>query len=476
MTTSLSEPKESMASITGQRHRTQPLSGSLTEVSGYPKKLKIYRIEASPYWWVRTFHKGKIYRKSTKTEVKRSALIFARSFYDQVVSGRIAAPQREKDIITFAKVAEAMMRSKKAQVARDDLTDMTYKITEYRLKKAILPALGKREIASIHFEDLEELLDDLSHQQLSGSTINGYMKTTRSVFSYAFKRRDIPSIPHFPSVDAEHSPRGYFTQAEYKVMCDRAEELIGSCFEYRKLKDENDEELLGQYFAEGECKEGRLIRKTTITQELLELIIFVINSYVRPTDIKNLRHKHVTVVREEHTYLRLNPPATKGHAEPFVTMAKAVEIYERLTEHNKRLGWSIGPEAYVFFPNYEKRDYALKELERQFAVLMSDLNYGSGPNGEKRTIYSLRHTCFMFRLMYGEKIDYVTLARNGRTSPEMINKHYASHLRGEDNIAMLQSKRPKNKAAIKKKAIEVVRATKKVPAKKKTAHTKKAKG
>jgi integrase len=335
-------------------------------------------------------------------------------------------------------------------VAREDLTDMTYKIMNYRLKKVILPALGSREIASIHFEDMEQLLAELSHQKLSGSTINGYMKAAKSVFTYAYKCRDIPSIPHFPSVDADHQPRGYFTKQEYRKMCDRAEALIGSRFEYRKLKDKDGTEQLGEYFAEGECKDGRLIRKTTITPELLDLIIFATNSYVRPTDIKTLQHKHVTIVREEHIYLRLNPPETKGHNEPFVTMEKAVEIYERLTEHNKKLGRPTGPEAYVFFPNYETRDYALKELERQFAVLMWDLHYGKGPNGEQRTIYSLRHTCFMFRLMYGEKIDHVTLARNGRTSPEMIDRHYASHLRGEDNIEMLQSRRPKKKAASKK--------------------------
>lgn len=455
---SLLKADETVAAIDGEtepeRHRTEPLPGTLTEVSGYPKKLKIYKLEASPYWWVRTFHNGKIYRRSTKTEVKRDALIFARSFYDQVVSGRVLEPQRERDVVTFGKVAEAMMKSKKAQVARDDLTDMTYKIMDYRLKKAILPALGSREIASIHFEDLEELLDDLSHQKLSGSTINGYMKAAKSVFSYAFKRRDIASIPHFPSVDADHQPRGYFTKDEYRKMCDRAEALIGRRFEYRKLRDKDGKELQGQFFAEGECKDGRLIRKTTITQELLDLIIFATNSYVRPTDIKNLQHKHVTVVRGEHTYLRLNPPETKGHAEPFVTMAKAVEIYLRLTAHNEKLGRPTGLEAYVFFPNYLTRDYALKELERQFAVLMWDLKFGRGPNGEQRTIYSLRHTCFMFRLMYGEQIDHVTLARNGRTSPEMIDRHYASHLRGEDNIEMLQSRRPQKKAASKKPAVK----------------------
>lgn len=71
-------------------------------------------------------------------------------------------------------------------------------------------------------------------------------------------------------------------------MCDRAQALIGSRFEYRKLKNEEGEEQLGQLFPEGTCNEGRLIRKTTITQELLELVIFATNSYVRPTDIRCL--------------------------------------------------------------------------------------------------------------------------------------------------------------------------------------------
>ena len=35
----------------------------------------------------------------------------------------------------------------------------------------------------------------------------------------------------------------------------------------------------------------------------------------------------------------------------------------------------------------------------------------------------------------------ITLARNARTSVEVINNHYASTVTGEQNIAMLQSKR-----------------------------------
>jgi len=49
----------------------------------------------------------------------------------------------------------------------------------------------------------------------------------------------------------------------------------------------------------------------------------------------------------------------------------------------------------------------------------------------------------VYRLLYGEGLDLLTLARNARTSPEMIDRFYARHLSAEMNIGLLQSKRRK---------------------------------
>jgi hypothetical protein len=43
--------------------------------------------------------------------------------------------------------------------------------------------------------------------------------------------------------------------------------------------------------------------------------------------------------------------------------------------------------------------------------------------------------------MFGRAVDTLTLARNARTSPEMIDRFYAAPLQGEMNIGELQSKR-----------------------------------
>jgi hypothetical protein len=47
--------------------------------------------------------------------------------------------------------------------------------------------------------------------------------------------------------------------------------------------------------------------------------------------------------------------------------------------------------------------------------------------------------------MYGEKMDYVTLARNARTSAEMIDRFYARQLESEQNIDLIQSRRRRTK-------------------------------
>jgi hypothetical protein len=48
----------------------------------------------------------------------------------------------------------------------------------------------------------------------------------------------------------------------------------------------------------------------------------------------------------------------------------------------------------------------------------------------------------MFRLTMGD-LDLLTLARNARTSVEMIERFYANHLTPEMNVAKIQSMRQK---------------------------------
>ena len=427
--------------LTG-RHRTTPLPDSLTSIPGYPRKLTLYKLRASHYWWVRYFADGKIMRSSTRTGNKSSAVQFAKQFYDQVLLRRASGLALTNNT-RFDVCVEAMLVAMRAQVARGELTQDTLEITEYRLKKSVLPQFGQRDIADITYDLLEKYLNQLSHQspKISLSTIGSYIKLVRKVMGYAQKRGLLNGLPHFPTVATQDNPRGYFTKSELAQMLAAALELVGKRFDYRKLRDEQGQEQLGQYVIAGSTDEGRKVRGVEITRDLHDLIMFMVNSFIRPTDIKNLKHGHVEIVRGSSTYLRLNLPKSKKHDKPIVTLAEAVDVYERIAGRNKANGLGVSADDYVFMPQYRQRDHALKQLQRQFDSLMSHMKLGEDGKGAARTIYSLRHTCIMHRLLYGERMDVLTLARNARTSPEMIDRFYAAQLEGEDNVEVLQSQR-----------------------------------
>jgi hypothetical protein len=166
----------------------------------------------------------------------------------------------------------------------------------------------------------------------------------------------------------------------------------------------------------------------------------MVNSFVRPTDIKNMKHKHVDVVRGEHKFLRLRLPPSKGHNNPITTMPNAVTYYERLRAHHATQGLAEA-EDFVFLPEHSNREYALQKLTEQFDLVATLADLKLGPSGKPRSLYSLRHTCIMLRLMKADGIDLKTLAANSRTSVEMIDRFYARPLQGEMNIEVLQSHR-----------------------------------
>ncbi len=170
-------------------------------------------------------------------------------------------------------------------------------------------------------------------------------------------------------------------------------------------------------------------------------IRFMVNSFVRPGDLRQLKHKHVTVVRGQNTYLRMNLPETKKHDKPMVTMQASVQVYESLLRHQKSLGFGL-PEDDLFLPAESDRDYALAVLGFWFKWVMREAGLATTDDKNRpRTLYCLRHTSIMFRLLYGQGIDMLTPARNARTSVQMIERFYASTLDGEMNVAMIQSKR-----------------------------------
>lgn len=409
-------------------NRTVPISGTLASITGYPDKLKIYLMPASSFWQVRYFDGLKTHKRSAKTSNKREAIAFAKTMYEQIMAGKFASASKAHQT-SFEYWTQKMLESQQGRVDRKEFSEQAHRNDKYMLDAKILPEFHGLQIKDVTHDVLEQFVIKRSREKLDPSTIQRYMGIVNKVLQYAANRNAIDALPRFPKVRKQDKPRGWFNQSEYQKLYRRAKVLVGT-----------EHEILSPN-GNGRQKETR---KLKITADLHNMIVFMVNGFIRPTDLKNMQHKHVEIIRDDHTYLRLSLPESKKHSKPIATMERAVDVYERqckLYEANDQ----TKPDDYVFMPQYSNRDTALKRLQHQFNFLLDDLGMKSDARGNERTIYSLRHTCIMFRLLNADGIDMLTLARNARTSVEMIERFYASELTGEMNIDVIQSQRKSRK-------------------------------
>jgi integrase len=232
-----------------------------------------------------------------------------------------------------------------------------------------------------------------------------------------------------PKLRTASVPRGGFTPQELLTLWRTARRMAQVGPEAMRIESTH-RDTQGRLFA----------RDAPIPVEMRWLIAFMVNSFMRPSDLKNLQHQHVEVVRGRYTYLRLRLPESKRHTETIITLRPAVRIYERLlalSQSRER----ASPMDYVFYPEVRNRKSAMMAMDHHFRRVLEHAGLRQGQRGQTRSLYSLRHTAITFRLLYGQGIDLLTLAKNARTSVAMIEKFYASELNPEMNVGMLQSRR-----------------------------------
>ena len=100
----------------------------------------------------------------------------------------------------------------------------------------------------------------------------------------------------------------------------------------------------------------------------------------------------------------------------------------------------------ILFPKWQR------EL---FNAILDEENLRADREGQPRTAYSLRHTYICLRLMEGA--DIYQIAKNCRTSVEMIEKYYASHIKTQLDAAavnIMRETKEKEKRKAETKSID----------------------
>jgi len=330
----------------------------------------------------------------------------------------------KNNFIDIHQVIQVILAQEKHKVARNEITEGTFRMTKVRLETNIAYFFDNTDLRTVNMGSIARFIDFLSEQELSTPTIVGYIAQLRKVLRYLVEQAYITHMPMFPKMKVTQKPRGAFTVTEYAAILRQSKTLRQHVFVWNKPDT--------RFHIKPEYR--------SMPIEMNGLIRFMVYTFLRPCDVRQLKNKHIEIISGKFNYLRLTPPEIKRHKAPTVSLPQAVNIYKKLLAYQTAKGFGR-PDDYVFFPEEKNRLRCLNTIGWLFNWIMNSLGIKAGPHGADRSFYSLRHTAITFRLIFGGNIDLLTLARNARTSVEMIEKFYASTLSAEMNISLLHSKR-----------------------------------
>lgn len=190
-------------------------------------------------------------------------------------------------------------------------------------------------------------------------------------------------------------------------------------------------------------------------EQVHDYVLFMANTGLRPDEAKNLQHRDVTIVRDEATGERILEIEVRGkRGIGFCkSMPGAVKTYQRLLARQLP-GLPQGKRARLRrakmggVPETDEIKYP-KPIDpvfpgnhiKLFNGVLKRAKLKKDRDGNRRTAYSLRHTYICMRLMEGA--DIYQIAKNCRTSVEMIEKFYAAHIKNTLDASAINVVRPK---------------------------------
>lgn len=161
-------------------------------------------------------------------------------------------------------------------------------------------------------------------------------------------------------------------------------------------------------------------------EQLHDYVLFMANTGLRPDEARQLQYRDVVVAWDEPTRERILEIEVRGKRGIGYckSTAGAVRPFMRLRKRNS-------PEPTdLIFP---------KSQRELFNNILGEEKLKFDRDGNRRTAYSLRHTYICLRLMEGAEI--YQIAKNCRTSVEMIEKFYAKHIKNMLDAASINVRR-----------------------------------
>lgn len=409
-------------------------------------KLQLYRRGNSSFWWCAASVGGKQRRSTTKKESLQQAQAIAEDWF-LTLQGKDRAGILGSGN-NFQRAADQFLKEY-GVITEGQRSPRWVEGHGIRLRLHLIPFFGDLHVSQITAGKVQEYRvhrmttyndpNPLSKsnrpprtQPPARSTLHDEIVTLRLVLKTAIRHE---WLDHLPDLSPPYKTQGkivhrpWFSPAEYKQL-----------YETTRAYARSPQRTRFKWNAE----------------QVHDFVLFMANTGLRPDEAKNLQHRDVMIVEDEQSGEKILEIEVRGKRGIGFCKStpSAVRPYERLlarpkpvraeTRHQRQLrrkeGGAPPPPPPLETPQPTDPVFPGNHIAL-FNGVLSRAQLKLDRDGNPRTAYSLRHTYICMRLMEGA--DIYQIAKNCRTSVEMIEKFYAAHIKNTLDAAAINVRRPK---------------------------------
>lgn len=407
-------------------------------------KVNLYKRDESRFWQCSAFIQGRNHRTSTKEDSLSHAKDFAEDWFLELKGKSRAGLLKYEQ--TFSEVADIFLEEYEI-ITNGQRSPKWVKGHEIRLRLHLAPFFGDSLISDVTSGMIQQyrvhrmkngskkshLAKDnrpSKNKPPSRSTIHNEIITLRQILKTALRHGWIATLPDMSppyKTQGKITRRPWFSPVEYKQL----------------------------YTATRQYTKDALPHVRWSAEQVHDFVLFMANTGLRPDEVKNLQHRDVEIVLDDMTGEKILEievrgkrgigycKSTSGAVVPYTRLLKRVKPPRYQSDKEKQTNQAVLPKPSdpIFPGNHIKL----------FNNLLNDNDLKFDREGNARTAYSLRHTYICLRLMEGA--DIYQVAKNCRTSVEMIEKYYAAHIKNTLDASAINVRKAKRTIVIDKNSL-----------------------
>jgi integrase len=255
--------------------------------------------------------------------------------------------------------------------------------------------------------------------RMASNTIKRYVADFKAFLNWCLDRRYIDAMPRFPKMKLESNRRPHFDSKDWANLTRHLREFVKN-----KMPDRDPNPNV--------VRDRQLLR---------DYVLILANTGIRVGEARTLKWRDLREIpapKESNQapdialYVKGKTGAREVVARTSDVRSYFKRIFEmRMNELQEQIAKETDPikarnmktrpgsDDYVFC---NRDGTPIGSFKKSFAALLKSAGVETDSHGNKRTIYSLRHTYATFRLQEG--VHQFVLARNMGTSVAMLEKHY----------------------------------------------------